>query len=143
MRLLQFVTSSDGEDATPRVGVEVEAASAATGGAGGAGAGAGAASDAAVLDITAAFTSDAPPAAGAAAWVRDGMRSLLEGGADALAAVQAAVSGATGAYASFVVPRSRVLVRAPIYNPEKMLCVGMNYVDHCTGALCRRGVWWR
>ena len=28
-------------------------------------------------------------------------------------------------------PGSFVL-QAPIYNPDKLICVGMNYVDHCT-----------
>ena len=28
-------------------------------------------------------------------------------------------------------PGSFVL-QAPIYNPEKLICIGMNYVDHCT-----------
>ncbi len=25
-----------------------------------------------------------------------------------------------------------VALKAPIYNPDKIVCVGMNYVDHCT-----------
>ena len=24
------------------------------------------------------------------------------------------------------------LLKAPIYNPEKLICIGMNYTDHCT-----------
>ena len=28
-------------------------------------------------------------------------------------------------------PGSFVL-QAPIYNPEKLICIGMNYVNHCT-----------
>lgn len=28
-------------------------------------------------------------------------------------------------------PGSFVL-QAPIYDPEKLICIGMNYVDHCT-----------
>ena len=23
-------------------------------------------------------------------------------------------------------------LKAPIYNPQKLICIGMNYVDHCT-----------
>ena len=24
------------------------------------------------------------------------------------------------------------VLKAPIYNPQKLICIGMNYVDHCT-----------
>ena len=24
------------------------------------------------------------------------------------------------------------VLKAPIYNPEKLICIGMNYTDHCT-----------
>jgi len=27
--------------------------------------------------------------------------------------------------------RSDVQLKAPIHNPEKLICIGMNYVDHC------------
>lgn len=30
-----------------------------------------------------------------------------------------------------IVPRSEVKVVAPIYNPSKVMCVGLNYKDHC------------
>jgi len=53
------------------------------------------------------------------------MRSLLslEGGvAKATAAVAAAPK----------IPRDQIRLMAPIYNPEKIICIGMNYVDHCT-----------
>lgn len=30
-----------------------------------------------------------------------------------------------------VIPRDSVKIVAPIYNPDKVLCVGMNYKDHC------------
>jgi 2-keto-4-pentenoate hydratase/2-oxohepta-3-ene-1,7-dioic acid hydratase in catechol pathway len=53
------------------------------------------------------------------------MRSLLEldgGVAKAAAAVEAAPKIAADA----------VKLMAPIYNPEKIICIGMNYVDHCT-----------
>ena len=31
-----------------------------------------------------------------------------------------------------MIPPSDFIIKAPIYNPEKLICVGMNYVDHCT-----------
>lgn len=31
----------------------------------------------------------------------------------------------------FILKRENVKVLAPITNPEKVLCVGMNYKDHC------------
>ena len=40
-----------------------------------------------------------------------------------------AVSKATGE--QILQPGSFVL-QAPIYDPEKLICIGMNYVDHCT-----------
>jgi len=30
-----------------------------------------------------------------------------------------------------VIPRSEIKLKAPIYNPEKLFCAGMNYADHC------------
>ncbi|XP_065827345.1 fumarylacetoacetate hydrolase domain-containing protein 2-like [Oscarella lobularis] len=30
------------------------------------------------------------------------------------------------------IPRADVRLKAPITNPEKVICIGMNYVDHCT-----------
>ena len=31
-----------------------------------------------------------------------------------------------------VINKGNFSLRAPIYNPEKVVCIGMNYVDHCT-----------
>ena len=31
-----------------------------------------------------------------------------------------------------IISRSDVLLKAPIYNPEKLICIGLNYIDHCT-----------
>ena len=31
-----------------------------------------------------------------------------------------------------VLSRDSVKIRAPLTRPEKVICVGMNYVDHCT-----------
>ena len=33
---------------------------------------------------------------------------------------------------SHVVPRDTLRILAPISNPDKVICIGMNYVDHCT-----------
>ena len=30
-----------------------------------------------------------------------------------------------------VIKREEVQIKAPIQNPEKIICLGMNYVDHC------------
>ena len=30
-----------------------------------------------------------------------------------------------------VLKRSDVQLKAPIHNPNKLICIGMNYVDHC------------
>jgi 2-keto-4-pentenoate hydratase/2-oxohepta-3-ene-1,7-dioic acid hydratase in catechol pathway len=30
-----------------------------------------------------------------------------------------------------VIKREEVKIKAPIQNPEKIICLGMNYVDHC------------
>ncbi|XP_062995446.1 fumarylacetoacetate hydrolase domain-containing protein 2 [Elgaria multicarinata webbii] len=54
------------------------------------------------------------------------MRAFLEGGDAALAvAKRAQVSG------QHVLPRARITLLAPVTNPDKVICVGMNYVDHC------------
>ena len=63
----------------------------------------------------------------------DDMRQFLEGGASFLARARAAVAagghrhpvGGAGAGGG-------VTLLAPISNPEKLLCVGMNYREHCT-----------
>eukprot|EP00045_Choanoeca_perplexa_P019421 m.2804 g.2804 ORF g.2804 m.2804 type:complete len:292 (+) comp4099_c0_seq1:60-935(+) len=55
------------------------------------------------------------------------MRVLLAGGADMMAKVKAAVEGK-----KVVVERKNIKVLAPITTSEKVVCIGMNYVDHCT-----------
>lgn len=32
----------------------------------------------------------------------------------------------------WMLPPDTITLQAPIYNPEKLMCIGMNYVDHCT-----------
>lgn len=29
-------------------------------------------------------------------------------------------------------PAANITIKAPIYNPQKVICVGLNYSDHCT-----------
>jgi len=59
------------------------------------------------------------------------MKSFLAAGADALAAAQQAVSNAP---ASAIVKRGDVKLRAPVTNPGKIVCVGLNYADHAKEA---------
>lgn len=143
MRLLQFTTAASSER---RLGAVVGDGSTTTtttstsggGGGGGAGGSAGAAASTAatsgttpthVLDLTAALKAlDTVPELSLA----QGMRGLLSFGDGAgLAAAQEAVKvNAT----EFRLKYSDITVVAPIYDPEKIVCVGMNYVDHCTGS---------
>ncbi len=51
-------------------------------------------------------------------------RSFLEGGAQALKAAEAAIGAGGGVDAD----SARIL--APILNPEKIICIGLNYADH-------------
>src|SRR5262249_52767397 len=58
------------------------------------------------------------------------LKSLLESGAGALArAAEAAASGVG-------VPLTSVTVKPPIVDPQKIICIGLNYADHAaeTGA---------
>jgi len=55
------------------------------------------------------------------------MRGLLEGGEGLLAAA----AGVVADPGSRKLPLDGVKLKAPITDPGKVLCVGMNYVDHC------------
>jgi 2-keto-4-pentenoate hydratase/2-oxohepta-3-ene-1,7-dioic acid hydratase in catechol pathway len=57
------------------------------------------------------------------------LRSLLEGGETALAQVRAAVASAP---AEALCPLEQVKLKAPVLNPEKIVCLGLNYADHAT-----------
>lgn len=57
----------------------------------------------------------------------ESMRRFLELGDAGRALAERAVADK----ASHVAADAAVL-KAPIYDPEKVLCIGMNYVDHCT-----------
>ncbi|XP_061171456.1 fumarylacetoacetate hydrolase domain-containing protein 2-like [Saccostrea echinata] len=54
------------------------------------------------------------------------MRSFIEGGQKNLLAAKSVIDRGGS-----IIPRDSVKVVAPIYNPDKVLCVGMNYIDHC------------
>jgi len=54
------------------------------------------------------------------------MKSLIQGGAQAMSAVK----GALGNSASSV-PLADLQMAPAIHNPEKIICVGLNYRDHC------------
>ncbi len=63
-----------------------------------------------------------------------GMLSLLDAGAEGMAAAAAAVAAATedpAALAGALVPAGRVRILAPLPRPRKIVCIGLNYRDHC------------
>eukprot|EP00658_Telonema_sp_P-2_P029635 TRINITY_DN2250_c0_g1_i2.p1 TRINITY_DN2250_c0_g1~~TRINITY_DN2250_c0_g1_i2.p1 ORF type:complete len:303 (-),score=77.32 TRINITY_DN2250_c0_g1_i2:461-1369(-) len=77
-----------------------------------------------------ALTSDEPNMVVdlSAAWTEPGglcMRRFLDGGADALAFCEQVVQ--SGYHR---VPTSEIELCAPISNPEKLICIGLNYSDH-------------
>tara|TARA_Y100000588_G_scaffold394390_1_gene514599 strand:+ start:888 stop:1637 length:750 start_codon:yes stop_codon:yes gene_type:complete len=53
------------------------------------------------------------------------MRSFLEGGEDSLASARSAVEAAPQ-----TVEAGSAKIQAPIQNPEKIICIGLNYADH-------------
>jgi len=53
------------------------------------------------------------------------MRSFLEGGEDSLASARSAVEAAPR-----TVEAGSAKIQAPIQNPEKIICIGLNYADH-------------
>lgn len=61
------------------------------------------------------------------------MRTFLEAGESAMeAATKAFQSVDISSSSDNVFGPNEYNLKAPISNPEKILCVGMNYVDHCT-----------
>jgi 2-keto-4-pentenoate hydratase/2-oxohepta-3-ene-1,7-dioic acid hydratase in catechol pathway len=72
-----------------------------------------------VVDLSAAYQEKGTALVG-------GMRQFLDEGEAALSFARTAVASG-----SFLIPQSGVTLLAPIQNPEKILCVGMNYHDHC------------
>nr|XP_032808303.1 fumarylacetoacetate hydrolase domain-containing protein 2-like isoform X1 [Petromyzon marinus] len=55
------------------------------------------------------------------------MVAFLEGGEEAMQAARRSLD-----LREVVVPRSRLRLHAPVHQPDKVVCVGMNYRDHCT-----------
>lgn len=74
-----------------------------------------------VVDLTAAFAADG------GAPLHRGMRQLLEE-----AEVGLERAGAAAQSGRWRVDLAGVSLKAPISDPEKLICVGMNYYDHCT-----------
>uniref|UniRef100_A0A0B6ZZ25 Fumarylacetoacetase-like C-terminal domain-containing protein n=1 Tax=Arion vulgaris TaxID=1028688 RepID=A0A0B6ZZ25_9EUPU len=54
-------------------------------------------------------------------------RDFIAGGENALEAARRAVQSGKN-----VLPRKQLKILAPIDNPEKLICIGMNYHDHCS-----------
>lgn len=55
------------------------------------------------------------------------MREFLAAGDGALDRTRAALEKVTPG-----IPLSEIALRAPIYNPEKIVCIGLNYADHAS-----------
>lgn len=104
--------------------------------------------DGTVIDVTAAYAAALaaeahPRAAGvAAAILPPDMRQILEGGGAALEAARRGVrfvegrlkggpapTGPSGARLTY--PLKDVRVRPPVPDPQKIVCIGLNYRDHC------------
>mmetsp|Transcript_16849 Transcript_16849/g.32886 ORF Transcript_16849/g.32886 Transcript_16849/m.32886 type:complete len:304 (+) Transcript_16849:36-947(+) len=56
------------------------------------------------------------------------MRTFLDMGEAGMNSVKLAITEGTGSRIS----AANVQLKAPIYDAQKVICVGMNYVDHCT-----------
>lgn len=56
------------------------------------------------------------------------MRTFLEMGEQGMAAARAMVEDKN----SPTLPKSDVQLKAPIFDAQKVICIGMNYADHCT-----------
>ncbi len=72
-------------------------------------------------------------AATAARFFGGDMRDLLEAGPDAMDAAQRVhqAAGESPALADHSHPMDKVELLAPVTRPEKVICVGQNYRDHC------------
>ena len=73
-----------------------------------------------VVDLSSAYEAEGRPLA-------RGMRQFLEEGEAGLAFARACIGSG-----KWRVAVSSVKMLAPIYDPEKVVCVGMNYREHCT-----------
>jgi len=70
-----------------------------------------------VLDLTARFT----------AWTN--MVAFLQGGSDNMKLAESHCGISREKQTRY--PKSSINLRAPITSPEKVICIGMNYSDHC------------
>ena len=82
-----------------------------------------------ILDLTEATAGTAVPFG---ASMRRALTAMLDGSDASLAPAAEAAQAALEDASRFTVPEASVRLLAPIYDPEKVICVGMNYVDHCT-----------
>lgn len=93
-----------------------------------------------VIDLNAAYagylTSQAVPdaAARAAAEVPADAAAFLRGGAQALERARAAVRYAMEVPSLVTHPRSALRLLSPVPNPPKVICLGLNYMDHAAEA---------
>jgi len=76
-----------------------------------------------VVNLSAAFAADG------GAPLHRGMRQLLEEADSGGSLDRAGVAVASGRWRVAI---DAISLRAPLYDPEKIICVGMNYYDHCT-----------
>src|SRR5262249_50464181 len=63
----------------------------------------------------------------------DSIRAFLEGGADSFLEAAKSASGVAAELAdrSFCRPMESTTLLAPIGDPQKIVCIGQNYRDHC------------
>lgn len=60
------------------------------------------------------------------------MKSFIENWDANILLAQSAVQQVLSEGQTHVYPPGGVTLKAPIHNPQKVICIGMNYVDHCT-----------
>ena len=80
-----------------------------------------------VFNLAAAFVAEGLGAPGSVT-----MRRVLEAGLDTVARLVRRLAGGPTAGMSCCLPLASVTIGPPISDPEKVLCVGMNYREHCT-----------
>lgn len=82
-----------------------------------------------IADLSSATASCSTPFGSS---MRRAITALFDRSDKTLEAAAAAAEGALADATSFSIPEASVDLLAPIYDPEKVICVGMNYADHCS-----------
>lgn len=82
-----------------------------------------------IADLSSATASSPRPFGSS---MRTAIAALFDRSDATLAAAAVAAEAALADEASFCVAEASVELLAPIYDPEKVICVGMNYADHCS-----------